>query len=74
MRPLWTQTLHTSASIPLDYASKGYVDGVLAIPDVYGLNLSILWSPLKIWMPKNFTMANFRHCPRLFRLGAKIVL
>ena len=34
MRPLWTQPLHTSASIPLDYASKGYVDGVLAIPDV----------------------------------------
>ena len=33
MRPLWTQPLHTSASIPLDYASKGYVDGVLAIPD-----------------------------------------
>ena len=32
MRPLWTQPLHTSASIPLDYASKGYVDGVLAIP------------------------------------------
>ena len=34
MRPLWTQPLYTSASIPLDYASKGYVDGVLAIPDV----------------------------------------
>ena len=34
MRPLWTQPLHTSASIPLDYASKGYVDGVLAIPGV----------------------------------------
>ena len=33
MRPLWTQPLHTSASIPLDYASKGYVDGVLAIPE-----------------------------------------
>ena len=33
MHPLWTQPLHTSASIPLDYASKGYVDGVLAIPD-----------------------------------------
>ena len=32
MHPLWTQTLHTSASIPLDYGSKGYVDGVLAIP------------------------------------------
>ena len=28
---------------------------------VYGLNLSILWSPLKIWTPKNFAMANFRH-------------
>ena len=23
--------------------------------------MSILWSPLKIWMPKNFTIANFRH-------------
>ena len=32
MRPLWMQPLHTSASIPLDYASKGYVDSVLAIP------------------------------------------
>ena len=32
MRTLWMQPLHTSASIPLDYASKGYVDGVLAIP------------------------------------------
>ena len=29
---------------------------------VYGWNMSILWSPLKIWMPKNFTTtANFRH-------------
>ena len=28
---------------------------------VYGWNLSILWSPLKIWTPKNLTMANFRH-------------
>ena len=23
--------------------------------------MSILWSPLKIWTPKNFTTANFRH-------------
>ena len=23
--------------------------------------MSILWSPLKIWMPKNVTTANFRH-------------
>ena len=28
---------------------------------VYGWNLSILWSPLKIRMPKIFTSANFRH-------------
>ena len=28
---------------------------------VYGWNMSILWSPLKIWTPKNFTTANFRH-------------
>ena len=35
MRPLWTQPLHTSASIPLDYVSKGYVDSVLTIPDIY---------------------------------------
>ena len=28
---------------------------------VYGWNMSILWSPLKMWMPKNFTTANFRH-------------
>ena len=28
---------------------------------VYGWNMSILWSPLKIWMPKNFTTARFRH-------------
>ena len=28
---------------------------------VYGWNISILWSPLKIWTPKNFTIANFRH-------------
>ena len=27
----------------------------------YGRNMSILWSPSKIWMPKNFTTANFRH-------------
>ena len=27
----------------------------------YGRNMSILWSPLKIWTPKNFTTANFRH-------------
>ena len=28
---------------------------------VYGWNMSILWSPLKIWTNKNFTTANFRH-------------
>ena len=28
---------------------------------VYGWNMSILWSHLKIWMPKIFTTANFRH-------------
>ena len=28
---------------------------------VYGWNLSILWSPLIIWMPKNYTIANFGH-------------
>ena len=28
---------------------------------VYVWNLSRLWSPLKMWTPKNFTMANFRH-------------
>ena len=28
---------------------------------IYGWNMSILWSPLKIWTPKNFTTANFRH-------------
>ena len=28
---------------------------------VYVWNLSILWSPLKIWTPKNVTIANFRH-------------
>ena len=28
---------------------------------VYGWNMNILWSPLKIWMPKNLTTANFRH-------------
>ena len=28
---------------------------------VSGWNISILWSPLKIWTPKNFTTANFRH-------------
>ena len=28
---------------------------------VYGWNMSILWSPLKIWTPENFTTANFRH-------------
>ena len=28
---------------------------------VYGWNMSILWSPLKIWTPKNSTTANFRH-------------
>ena len=26
---------------------------------VYGWNLSILWSPLSIWTPNNFTIANF---------------
>ena len=29
--------------------------------NVYGWNMSILWSPLKIWTPQNFTTANFRH-------------
>ena len=28
---------------------------------VYCWNMSILWSPLKIWTPQNFTTANFRH-------------
>ena len=28
---------------------------------VYGWNLSILWSPLNIWKPKNFTIANCGH-------------
>ena len=28
---------------------------------VYGWNVSILWSPLKIWTPQNLTIANFRH-------------
>ena len=28
---------------------------------VYGWNMSILWSPLKIWTSKKFTTANFRH-------------
>ena len=28
---------------------------------VYGLNLSILLSPLQIWTPQNFTTANVRH-------------
>ena len=28
---------------------------------VYGWNMSILWSPLKIWTPQNFKTANFRH-------------
>ena len=28
---------------------------------VYGWNLSILWFLLKIWTPKTFTIANFRH-------------
>ena len=28
---------------------------------VYGWNLRILWSAFKIWTPKHFTMANFRH-------------
>ena len=26
-----------------------------------GQNLSILWSPLNIWTPRNFTIANFGH-------------
>ena len=41
MRPLWTKTLHTSASIPLDYASKGYVDSVLVIPVFWNLSYSV---------------------------------
>ena len=28
---------------------------------VYGWNLSVLWSPSKIWTPKSFSIANFRH-------------
>ena len=28
---------------------------------VNGWNMSIMWFPLKIWRPKNFTTANFRH-------------
>ena len=28
---------------------------------VYGLNLRILWYPLKICTPQNLTIANFRH-------------
>ena len=28
---------------------------------ICGWNINILWSPLRIWMPKNFTTANFRH-------------
>ena len=28
---------------------------------VYGWNMSILWSLLKIWTPKNFTTANLKH-------------
>ena len=28
---------------------------------VYGWDMSILWYPLKIWTPKNFTTAKFRH-------------
>ena len=28
---------------------------------VYGWNMSIFWSPLKIWTPINFTTAKFRH-------------
>ena len=28
---------------------------------VHGWNMSILWSPLKIWTPQNFTTVNFRH-------------
>ena len=28
---------------------------------VYGWNMSIFWSPLKIWTPQNFATANFRH-------------
>ena len=35
-----------------------YVDELI---HVYGWNMGILWYPLKIWTPKNFTTANFRH-------------
>ena len=28
---------------------------------VYGWNMSILWPPLKMWTPQNFTTAYFRH-------------
>ena len=37
---------------------KPYFDGFI---HVYGCNMSIFVSPLKIWTPKNFTTANFRH-------------
>ena len=35
-----------------------YVDKFI---HVNGWNLGILWSPLKIWTPKHFTIANFGH-------------
>ena len=28
---------------------------------VYGLNVNVLWSYLKIWPPQNFTIAIIRH-------------
>ena len=44
-----------------------YKDIIIIMPyfdkfiHVYVRNLSILLPPLKIWMPKNLTIANFRH-------------
>ena len=35
---------------------------------VYGWNRSFLWAPLKIWMPKYFTIAKFGHTVSKFRL------
>ena len=28
---------------------------------IYGWNLSVLWYPSRIWTPKSFSIANFRH-------------
>ena len=47
-------------TIPMTFLNdiKPYFD---EFTHVYSLNMSILWSPLKIWTPQNFTSANFRH-------------